>query len=33
MKATADDKKTPYAKTLMDTYMDSDLKYKNTKIE
>lgn len=23
----------PYAKTLLDTYMDDDLEYKNTKIE
>jgi hypothetical protein len=23
----------PYAKTLLDTYMDGDLEYKNTKIE
>lgn len=25
--------KVPYAKTLLDTYMDDDLDFKNTKIE
>ena len=27
------DKKIPYARTLLDTYMDDDLAFKNTKIE